>query len=318
MVRVSVLLPVRDAEPWLASSLASLARQTVPDHEVIAVDDGSRDGSGDLLERAARRDARLVVRRTEPRGLPAALNLALSLARAPWIARQDADDLSHRTRFERQLAHAAAHPELDVIGTRLKLFPSRSSGVGMRRWAAWHNSLLDHDAMQRELLIDSPLAHATALIRRSRLEQVGGWQEQGWAEDLDLWVRLFRVGARFGKVAAPLYGWRQHPGSATRMDARYGLGRFRALKRAALDAGFLNGRGGATLVGVGASLTAWQDVLGTRIARVHSARRPTRELHPLLQPPLVLAYVAAPARARWRTYLTEAGMAELDDFVFVA
>ena len=117
MVRISVLLPVRDARAWLASSLASLARQTVSDHEVIAVDDGSSDGSGELLERAARQDARLVVRRTEPRGLPATLNLALSLARAPWIARHDADDVSHRLRFERQLAFAAAHPELDVIGT---------------------------------------------------------------------------------------------------------------------------------------------------------------------------------------------------------
>lgn len=318
MVRISVLLPVRDAGPWLASSLASLARQSVADHEVIAVDDGSTDGSGEHLEQAARRDSRLVVRRTEARGLPAALNLALSLARAPWIARHDADDVSHRARFERQLAFAAAHPDLDVIGTRLRLFPSHAVGAGMRRWAAWHDSLLDHDSMRRELLIDSPLAHATALIRRSRLEEVGGWQERGWAEDLDLWVRLFRAGARFGKVPERLYGWRQHPRSSTRTDARYELARFRALKRAALDAGFLNGRGGATLVGVGTSLTAWHEVLGSRVARVHAARRPALDLDPRLRPPLVLAYMAAPARDRWRRFLTHAGMAELTDFVFVA
>src|SRR5947207_11187226 len=76
--RVSVLLPVRDAAPWLASALASLSRQTLADHEVIAVDDGSTDGSGETLERAAGRDRRLTVRHTPARGLPAALGLALS------------------------------------------------------------------------------------------------------------------------------------------------------------------------------------------------------------------------------------------------
>ena len=126
--RVSVLLPVRDAASWLASSLASLARQSIADHEVIAVDDGSRDGSGELLEQAARHDSRLVVRHTIAQGLPAALNLALSLARAPWIARQDADDVSHRERFARQLAWLASHPDVDVLGTCVRLFPTAAIG----------------------------------------------------------------------------------------------------------------------------------------------------------------------------------------------
>jgi len=318
MVRLSVLLPVRDAEPWLATSLASLARQTVADHEVIAVNDGSLDRSGEILERAARRDARIVVRHTERRGLPAALNLALSLARAPWIARQDADDVSHRVRFERQLSFAAAHPDLDVIGTRLRLFPAHASGTGMRRWVAWHNSLLDHEAMRRELLIDSPLAHGTALIRRSRLAAEGGWQERGWAEDLDLWVRMFRSGARFGKVPEALYGWRQHPRSSTRTDVRYAQERFRELKLGALDAGFLNGRQPATLIGVGNSLSNWRVSLGTRIVRSHAIRRPSPAAMALLRPPLVIALMAAPARERWRSFLTETGMVELSDFIFVA
>ena len=318
MMRVSVLLPVRDAEPWLAASLASLARQSVADHEVIAVDDGSLDRSGEILERAARRDARLVVRHTERQGLPAALNLALSLARAPWVARQDADDLSHRLRFERQLAFAEAQPQLDVIGTRLKLFPAQASGAGMQRWAAWHDSLLDHESMRRELLIDSPLAHGTALVRRSQLESAGGWQEHGWAEDLDLWVRLFRAGARFGKVPEPLYGWRQHPRSSTRTDTRYALDRFRALKLAALDAGFLQGRGSATLIGVGNSLASWRVSLGLRLGHSHAIGRPSPVAIPMLRPPLVMAFMAVSARERWRRFLTGLGMVELADFIFVA
>ncbi len=318
MPLVSVLLPVRDAEPWLASSLASLARQTVADHEIIAVDDGSTDGSRELLDRAARRDPRVVVHHTPPRGLPAALNLALAHATSPWVARHDADDVSHRERFARQLRRAESDPRLDVIGTRVKLFPARAAGVGMRRWVAWHNALLDHDAMRRELLIDSPLAHGSALIRRATLERVGGWHERGWAEDLDLWVRLYRAGARFAKLGEPLYGWRQHPGSATRTDERYSHTRFMALKVEALSSVFLRQGREPTLIGVGRSLARWRDALGAKVGQFLELRRPFPRVNAALHAPLILAYMAPAARERWRIHLHALGMRELEDFIFVA
>lgn len=316
--RVSILLPVRDAAPWLAASLASLARQTERDHEVIAVDDGSCDGSGAILETFAARDPRLIVRHTTRRGLPGALNLALSLARAPWVARHDADDLSHRTRLARQLAWLESHPGVDVLGTGVRLFPDASIGAGMRRWIAWHNALLTHEDMRRDLLIDSPLAHGTAMIRRATLEVAGGWHERGWAEDLDLWVRLFAADARFAKLSQVLYGWRQHPGSSTRTDARYSHAKFMSLKVAALDAGLLRNGRQATLVGTGASLVRWQEALGERVGACFELRRPVPELAPGLDTPVVLALVAPAARERWRETLTGAGRRELHDFIFVA
>jgi glycosyltransferase involved in cell wall biosynthesis len=316
--RVSVLLPVRDAAPWLGSALASLARQTLSEHEVIAVDDGSTDASGEILERAARRDRRVVVRHTPARGLPAALELALSLARAPWVARADADDLSHGARLSRQLEWLETHPDIDVLGTRLRLFPARAVGVGMRRWAAWHNALLTHESMRRELLIDSPLAHGTMMARRSVLEGAGGWHERGWAEDLDLWLRLFARGARFAKLPTVLYGWRQHPTSATRTDPRYSRERFLSLKSAALDAGLLRGGRKATLLGVGSSLSRWHETLGPRIGRRVEIRGPHAEAVSSLCPPLVLAVLAPVARERWRSVLTHRGLRELSDFIFVA
>lgn len=315
---VSVLLPVRDAAPWLAASLASLARQTVRDHEVIAIDDGSSDGSGEILDRAARRDPRLVVRHTAARGLPATLNLALSLARGAWVARHDADDLSHRERLACQLAHVAGDPRVDVLGTALRLFPAHAAGIGMRRWVAWHNALLEHDAMRRELLIDSPLAHGTAFIRRSTLERAGGWQERGWAEDLDLWIRLYDSGARFAKLGRALYGWRQHPGSSTRTDERYSHARFLALKLSALSADFLRERAGITLVGVGKSLERWRNALGTRVHECLEMRRPRPRGGPTPRPPMILAYMAPVARERWRAHLGHLDMRELRDFIFVS
>jgi len=320
MCEISVLLPVRDAAPWLGTSLASLFRQTFADFEIVAVDDGSRDASGAMLDRAARRDARLRVIHTPPRGLPQALNTGLAAARGRWIARHDADDVSHRRRLELQHAFAAEHPRVDVIGTRLRLFPLTAAGAGMRRWAAWHNALLDHDAMAAEALIDSPLAHGTAMIRKSALDEVGGWAERGWAEDLDLWLRLLASGRRFAKLPGVLYGWRQHAASSTRRDPRYATSRFTALKLEALARGLLADRSLVHLAGTGESLVRWQTALrhAGLAVRVHELRRPARETLRGVGRPLVVVCVSPVARERWRRAARDSDMREMRDFIFVA
>lgn len=318
MPAISVLLPVRDAAPWLATSLASLWRQAFGDFEVIAVNDGSTDGSGALLERAAEGEPRLRVVHLPPSGLPAALNAGLARAGGTLIARHDADDLSHRLRLSLQRDHLAAHPEVGVVGCRVRLFPA--AGAGMRRWVAWHNGLLDHDGMAREALIDSPLAHGTALIRREALERVGGWSERGWAEDLDLWLRMLGAGVRFAKLRRVLYAWRQHAASATRSDPRYRRERFLDLRREALEHGLLRGARHATVIGVGDSLETWRGLLAHGSRRVHplAAARPSTRMIAALAPPVVLVFGAASARMRWRDALEAGALSEGRDFVFVS
>jgi glycosyltransferase involved in cell wall biosynthesis len=330
MPAVSVLLPVRDAAPWLGSSLASLWRQSFRDFEVVAVDDGSRDGSGERLERAAEHEPRLRVIHTPPRGLPAALATAHQHARAPLLARHDADDLSHRDRLALQVAHLAAHPRVAVVGTRLRLFPAGAVRAGMRRWVAWHNELLAHEEMAREVLVESPLAHGSALLRARWVERAGGWTDRGWAEDVDLWVRLLGVGARFAKLPRVLYAWRQHAASATWNDPRYARARMRALRAHALERGLLAGARAVTLVGVGASLRGWRHDLqqrGIAVTALEQGRPPRPRsgpattwrdwLPPATGQPWVLVFGAAPARRRWRCVLQEAGAVEGRDFVFV-
>jgi glycosyltransferase involved in cell wall biosynthesis len=320
MPAISVLMPVRNAGRWLVPAIASLRRQSFDDFEVIAVEDGSTDGSGERLERLARDESRLRVLRLPPTGLPGALQAGLAVARGDLIARHDADDLSHPARFERQRALLLEQPDVDVVGCRLALRPRDYPGVGMRHWLAWHNALLSHDAMAREVLVDSPLAHGAAMLRRSALERVGGWRECGWPEDLDLWVRLLRSGARFAKHPATLYAWRQLPDGVTRSAARCRREAFDALKLDALVTGILRDHAAVTVVGVGVSLERWRAhlVAAGHTVRAVAAGRPSPTSLAALASPAVLVFGTAPARARWRVALTAAAWHEGRDFVFVA
>jgi glycosyltransferase involved in cell wall biosynthesis len=317
MPEISVLLPVRNAGPYLGRSLASLTRQTFRDFEIVAVNDGSTDGSGERLEEYAAREPRLRVIHTRALGLPSALNTALHHASGSWLARHDADDLSHPTRFAKQRDLLRHEHRVSVVGTRIRLFPHSWVGTGMRRWAAWHNSLLTHEQMANEILIDSTLVHGTAMFRRSAIEKVAGYRDEPWAEDVDLWLRLLEFG-RFAKISETLYSWRQHPSSATRRDPRYGRDRLLVLKREALQR-ILPPTREMTLVGVGKSLETWRVLLEKtyRIALVEAAR-PAPSLYKRLFPPIALVFGAQVTRNRWREYLVAHDMVERESFVFVA
>jgi glycosyltransferase involved in cell wall biosynthesis len=263
--RVSVLLPVRDAGARLGECLDSLAGQTLEAHEVVAVDDGSQDGSAELLLERSRRDPRLRVLRTPPRGLVAALGLALGEARAPIVARMDADDVAHPTRLAQQVERLERDAGVDVLGCRVRAIadPGQAPGAGMRAYVAWSNTLLDHDAIARDRFVESPLVHPSLAMRTSALVRLGGWRDFDGPEDYDLWLRAFDAGLRFAKLADLLLDWRDSPRRLTRSDPRYRPECFLATKLEALERGALAGRA-VVLWGAGPIGKRWARALRAR------------------------------------------------------
>ncbi len=256
--RVSVLMPVRDAAATLPEALASLRRQTLADHELLAIDDGSSDGSAELLDAAAREDPRQRVRHTPPRGLVAALNHGLGLARGGVVARMDADDVAHPDRLLLQAARLEADSAVDVLGSRVELVaPPGLSNQGMRGYVAWQNGLLDHAAIVADLFVESPLVHPSVAMRRRSLLALGGYHDTGGPEDYDLWLRAHARGLRFGKCAETLLAWRDSPHRLTRCDPRYAAARFLECKCAALLEGPLADRAPVVVWGAGRIGKAW-------------------------------------------------------------
>jgi hypothetical protein len=230
---------VRDAAATLRECLASLAAQTLSDHEVVAVDDHARDGSRAILEEAARRDPRVHVLDNPGEGLVAALNAARKAARAPLLARMDADDVCHPDRLRAQVACLQADPALSVLGTCVRLVGTAGRSEGMQAYVRWLNRLLDHDAIVRDLFVESPLAHPSVMMRAEMLARLGGYRAFDGPEDYDLWLRAHAAGARFAKLPDVLLDWRDGPGRLSRTDPRYAPARFRDLKLRALEAGAL-------------------------------------------------------------------------------
>lgn len=255
---VSVLLPVRDAVETVDAALESVRAQTDPDFEVVVVDDGSSDGTSERLAEHAANDPRVRVLRREGAGdLIAALELGRRAARGALLLRMDADDLAEPTRLERCRALLDADPRLGVASCLVRSFPDDEVREGRRRYDAWLNALVDHEAMARERFVESPVAHPSVLMRADAVEAVGGYRDPAGPEDYDLWLRLFAAGHRFAKVPEVLLRWREGPARASRRDARYGPEGMSRVRAAAL-AVELRGRP-AAIVGAGTA--------GRRLAR---------------------------------------------------
>ncbi len=280
--RVSVVLPVRDAATPLGAALESLRAQTLADHEIIAVDDGSTDGTAALLDQWAARDPRLRVLHQPPLGLVNALQRGLAAARAPLIARMDADDTCHPERLARQAALLNAHPAVGVVSCQVAF---GGTAAGYARHVDWINGLLTHEEMALARFREAPVAHPSVMFRAELVARHGGYRAGDFPEDYELWLRWFEAGVRFAKVPQILLIWTDAPTRLSRRDPRYAPARFHAIKAAYLarwlaahnphhprivvaGAGRITRRRVDALRACGVVVEAWADIDPRKIGRV--------------------------------------------------
>ena len=225
---VSVVMAVYNGEPWVKEAIDSILGQTLTDLEFVVVDDGSTDGTVPIAQ--ARRDGRLRVVRQARGGQTAALNRGLRAARAPLLARLDADDVALPDRLERQVAFLHAHPEIGLLGTGChEIAPS---GAVVRTLTPPPDDL----AIRRRLIRANPFIHSSVMFRRSAVEAAGSYDETfAVAQDYDLWLRMSGV-TRLANLPEPLVLRRLAPGrlSSVRDSTRLRdelIARLRAVRR---------------------------------------------------------------------------------------
>lgn len=266
-----------------------------------------------------------------------ALQRAVSEARAPILARMDADDVADPDRLRRQLGLLRRRSDVAACGTGVEYFPRDRAGSGTRRYEKWLNSLHEPAELWRDLLVECPLAHPTLMVRAASLSRAGGYRDPGWPEDYDLVLRLHAEGLACANVPARLHRWRLGPDRLSRRSDRYSPEAFRRCKVHWLREFLLPpGRDvvvwGAGSVGKAMALELRRQGVERRAFVDVDPRKIGQEIHgmPVVGPealadgtagprPYVLVAVGKPgAREEIRAWLRGEGYRETEDFRPVA
>ncbi|WKZ65571.1 MAG: glycosyltransferase [Flavobacteriales bacterium] len=329
---ISVLLPFRNATATLDAAIASIAQQTYSNWNLLLIDNASTDNGGSIAHEWSARDPRIQLLNEPVIGIAHALNTGLANACGKYIARMDADDISHPERLAKQVAYLDAHPEIGVLGTRTAFATTVQKSSGMRWFVDWQNAILTPNEHYVKRFVDAPLAHPTVIFRRELVEQHGGYDTGPLPEDHELWLRWMDAGVRFAKLPEELLTWNDHAHRLSRTHPNYSVEAFfttkakwlaRWLKRT------LNGRPviiagtsnlcrdrAAMLEAEGIAIQAFTDVKPRGLAG--HAFIPHDRLPPAGEA-LIVSFISQRGTGdRIAAFLASRGLAEGEDFILAA
>lgn len=227
--KISVILPVYNAQAYLRESIESILSQSSADFELIIVNDGSTDHSLEIIQSYT--DERIVLINQSNAGLPISLNRAIAIAKGQYLARQDADDISLPTRLAEQAAYLDEHPACSLLGSWASILVDSTPTDRSLQHPHVNGDI------QIKLLFFNCFVHSSVMIRKNALAKSGLYPEEPDKfppEDYDLWLRIaqyFEV-ANLPKV---LLEYRELSSSISRsklqiMQARAELMSFTAIK----------------------------------------------------------------------------------------
>lgn len=211
--KISVLMSAYNGADYLQETIDSILNQTYSDFEFIAIDDCSTDNTWEILQRNAEQDSRMVlVKNEENLGLIRSLNKGLNLAKGEFIARQDADDISMRDRFEKEIVVIDKQPDCVLVSGNIQVVRNNDKKIV---------EIIRRDCepflVNWYLLFHNHLAgHSQVMYRRDVALSIGGYSEaHSYMEDYELWCRLARTGKRLVILPDILLTYRRHSQSVS-------------------------------------------------------------------------------------------------------
>jgi len=195
---ISVVMPVYNADAFLAEAIESILVQSYPQFEFIIIDDCSSDGSAEIIRNYARRDSRIRPLYLSHKGAGGAANAGIAAAKGDLIARMDADDIALPERFATQVAWMR-RAGVDICGSCIKTFGAESRLM-------WFPE--SHEAIRVEMLFRSALMQPTVMLR-AEIAKKHPYNESLYFEDYELWTRL-APDYRMGNVPKVLLKYRTH------------------------------------------------------------------------------------------------------------
>ena len=233
MAKVSIIMGIYNCATTLPEAIDSILAQTFTDWNLVMCDDGSNDNTYEIASRysTAYPTKMTLLKNSQNMGLNYTLNHCLSVADGEYIARQDGDDISMPTRFEKEIAILDASPDIAIVSTAMTHFDE--SGT----WGRSHPIELPQ---KNDFIKGTPFCHGPAMVRREAYLNVGGYtvdKKLLRVEDYDLWIKMYAAGYRGMNLSEPLYSMRDDRNAYSRRKFRYRLSEFRLRIRAAKTLG---------------------------------------------------------------------------------
>lgn len=207
-------MSVYNGRKYLREAIDSVLNQTFADFELIAIDDGSTDGSGAILREYTDPRLKLLTNETNL-GLIGSLNRGLAAARGEYVARQDCDDLLEPERLAKQVAYLDAHPDVVLVGTWMQLIDEQGADITLWRYPTTNAEI------RWAMLFNTAVGHPASMFRTAVARDAGGYSPDFlFAEDYDLWSRLATRG-NVANIPEPLQRYRVHGNTvSTKNSAR--------------------------------------------------------------------------------------------------
>lgn len=212
--KVTVLMPVYNAQRFLKRAIESVLSQTFTDFEFLIINDGSTDNSVSIIE--SFKDERIkLVHNNKNQGLVFTLNKGLELAKGRYIARMDGDDICLPHRFEKQVHYMEEHPGIVVLAAHIMQIDANEEDLG--HWV--HDiQTVTADEINASTAKTNCIAHSTVLMDTAIIQHYKYNPTQREGEDWDLWMRLVSDGKRIEKIPEVLVKYRLHPASFTAIN----------------------------------------------------------------------------------------------------
>ena len=232
--RVTVFMPVYNAEKYLAKAIESILNQTFRDFEFLIINDGSTDGS-DAIIRSFNDDRIRLYTHDKNAGLAVTVNEGLDLTRGAYMARMDADDISLPSRLEKEVNFLDTHPDVAVVAAHVLMINPQGRAAGIMAEDLSTNS---YEQIIAVLPNENCIPNPTIMGRIEILRNYKARQSQIRAEDWDIWWRMVSAKVQIAKLDETLVHYRIHPESETFKLNRENI----YLKKFRLQSGFFWGK----------------------------------------------------------------------------
>ena len=204
MPKISVIMPAYNAAKYIKEAIDSILAQTFSDFEFIILDDGSTDGTAEIVRSYSDKRIRFV-QNEHNLGIANTLNRGLDLAKGEYIARMDADDISLPERFEKQVSYMINHPYTGICGSNILIFSKESTGDQIYLYSS------NDRKIRSDMIFNSAFAHPSVMLRKRVLDEFQLRYDPDFerAEDYKLWLEILKYSNGIN-IQTPLLRYRHH------------------------------------------------------------------------------------------------------------